>query len=220
VTYVVDWPKLAEALDMACEIRNMTLRDVADELRIAPSGLTRMRQGKHLSTDAVAGLVAWLYPQRIPIWIKGGAVRCCDLHNARCEPPSELCCGDCSEATHPNHPPDTPCVLRAHAREDPITDPSTTDIDPYRRIEQQPDGNLTAADAAADRCYLTDLLITQCGHCKGLQTVEQQASNELRPGPPFTSRYDGTCSSCGIEFWPGEMIRADGAGGWLAECCS
>lgn len=70
MTHVVDWPKLAEALDMACEIRDASLRDVALELGISPSGLTRMRQGKHLSADAVAALVAWLYPQRIPTWIK------------------------------------------------------------------------------------------------------------------------------------------------------
>jgi hypothetical protein len=42
---------------------------------------------------------------------QGGAVRCCDLHNVHCEPPSELCCGDCPEAAHPNHPPGTRCVL-------------------------------------------------------------------------------------------------------------
>ena len=28
---------------------------------------------------------------------------CCDLHNRNCEPPSELCCFDCTEAVHPDH---------------------------------------------------------------------------------------------------------------------
>lgn len=35
---------------------------------------------------------------------------CCDLHNQHCEP-SELCCHQCTEANHPNHPPGTSCVL-------------------------------------------------------------------------------------------------------------
>ena len=29
--------------------------------------------------------------------------RCCDMHNAHCEPPSELCCGDCTEIHHGMH---------------------------------------------------------------------------------------------------------------------
>jgi len=29
---------------------------------------------------------------------------CCDLHNQHCEPPSELCCGDCTEASHDTFP--------------------------------------------------------------------------------------------------------------------
>ncbi|HEV2376223.1 MAG TPA: hypothetical protein VGS19_29140 [Streptosporangiaceae bacterium] len=29
---------------------------------------------------------------------------CCDLHGRNCEPPGDLCCGECTEANHPNHP--------------------------------------------------------------------------------------------------------------------
>ncbi|MCK9898137.1 hypothetical protein [Frankia sp. AgB32] len=36
---------------------------------------------------------------------------CCDLHNQHCEPPSELCCHDCTEARHPQHPEGATCVL-------------------------------------------------------------------------------------------------------------
>lgn len=68
--HVVDWPKLAEAIEMACDIRDMSLRDVAERIGISPSGLTRLRQGKHLEADDLAALVAWLYPQRIPHWIR------------------------------------------------------------------------------------------------------------------------------------------------------
>jgi hypothetical protein len=70
MTHRVNWAALADALDMACEIRDVSLRDVATEIGISPSGLTRLRQGLHLSADGVATLVAWLYPQRIPHWIE------------------------------------------------------------------------------------------------------------------------------------------------------
>jgi transcriptional regulator with XRE-family HTH domain len=66
----VDWAKIADALEMACEIRNVSLRDVALEIGISPSGLTRLRQGQHLNADGLAALVAWLYPQRIPHWVR------------------------------------------------------------------------------------------------------------------------------------------------------
>ncbi|WBB94113.1 hypothetical protein [Verrucosispora sp. WMMC514] len=36
---------------------------------------------------------------------------CCDLHNANCEPPADLCCRGCTEAAHPEHPRGVPCVL-------------------------------------------------------------------------------------------------------------
>lgn len=36
---------------------------------------------------------------------------CCDLHSTFCEPPSELCCGSCTEAEHPLHPAGFVCVL-------------------------------------------------------------------------------------------------------------
>ncbi len=36
---------------------------------------------------------------------------CCDLHNKNCEPPSELCCNGCTEASHPHHRRGERCVL-------------------------------------------------------------------------------------------------------------
>jgi hypothetical protein len=32
--------------------------------------------------------------------VTAGDAVCCDLHGRNCEPPSELCCGDCTEARH------------------------------------------------------------------------------------------------------------------------
>lgn len=68
--HVVDWVKLVDGVEMACEIRDVSLQEVADAIGISASGLTRLRQGKHLEADGLAALVAWLYPQRIPHWIK------------------------------------------------------------------------------------------------------------------------------------------------------
>ena len=31
------------------------------------------------------------------------AVPCCDLHNRNCEPPGDLCCGECTEYHHGLH---------------------------------------------------------------------------------------------------------------------
>jgi hypothetical protein len=33
-----------------------------------------------------------------------GEIPCCGSHNEHCEPPSELCCRDCPEATHVSFP--------------------------------------------------------------------------------------------------------------------
>lgn len=68
--HAVDWEWVAEALALACVVRGMTMREVAGEIGIPASGLTRLRQGKHLSADALAALMAWLFPTQIPLWIK------------------------------------------------------------------------------------------------------------------------------------------------------
>lgn len=46
--------------------------------------------------------------------------QCCELHNANCEPPSELCCQWCSEAAHPDHPPGVVCVLEQARAGEPL----------------------------------------------------------------------------------------------------
>jgi hypothetical protein len=38
---------------------------------------------------------------------------CCPDHGIHCEPPSELCCEECTEAQHPQHPAGVVCVLDA-----------------------------------------------------------------------------------------------------------
>lgn len=68
----VDWTKITEDMHMACLRRRVSLRDIASEIGVSPSGLTRLRQGQHLSADGLAALVAWLYPDAVPAWITTG----------------------------------------------------------------------------------------------------------------------------------------------------
>lgn len=73
------------------------------------------------------------------------------------------------------------------------------------------------------RCDLTDLVTTECAHCrKTPDPFAQPAATRRRNGfvgPPITAQYPGKCA-CGEQFSAGEPIRADGDGGWLAGCCS
>lgn len=68
--HAVDWDRIADSVEMACQIRGVSLRDISEAVGISPSGLTRLRQGKHLSADGLAALVAWLFPRDVPFWIK------------------------------------------------------------------------------------------------------------------------------------------------------
>lgn len=68
--YVVDWDRIADSLEMACQIRGVSLREAADTVGVSPSALTRLRQGKHLSADGLASLTAWLFPKDVPFWFK------------------------------------------------------------------------------------------------------------------------------------------------------
>lgn len=39
------------------------------------------------------------------------------------------------------------------------------------------------------------------------------------PGPWFMASYPGKCSGCFAPFSEGDLIRADGEGGWEAQYC-
>ena len=54
-----------------------------------------------------------------------GGLPCCDLHGRNCEPPSELCCGGCTEVQHPGHTDGSICSAPDVWRS-PITTPSLT----------------------------------------------------------------------------------------------
>lgn len=75
-THRVVWSKLWDSLEMAMDIRDMSMRDVAGIIGVSPSSLTRLKQGHALEGDALASLVAWLFPSRVPTWVdtrSGGA---------------------------------------------------------------------------------------------------------------------------------------------------
>lgn len=67
------------------------------------------------------------------------------------------------------------------------------------------------------RCALTDLLVDQCAHCRGIPDPEP-----LRLRPAFSAQYAGDCHVCGLAYPEGERIRAatvDGETVYVAECC-
>jgi hypothetical protein len=68
----------------------------------------------------------------------------------------------------------------------------------------------------AERCERTELLVDQCAHCRG---VTEPAPARTVLGPWFPAGYPGWCSGCGQVFGQGDMIRADGCGEYLADCC-
>lgn len=69
------------------------------------------------------------------------------------------------------------------------------------------------------RCALTELRITECGHCKGLRSAEEEARGERTHRTRFRAHHPGYCASCDTEFAAGELIRSDGHGGFVGDGC-
>jgi hypothetical protein len=70
--------------------------------------------------------------------------------------------------------------------------------------------------AAGDRCELTDLLVSDCAHCRGI-AEERPIDPEL--GPWFAAAYPGHCARCSFPIRVGNTIRADGHRGYLCQEC-
>jgi hypothetical protein len=66
------------------------------------------------------------------------------------------------------------------------------------------------------RCDMTDLFVSQCGHCR--PPVEEPPP-ELDCGPWFTAKLDGRCSLGEEQVRPGDRIRSDGEVGYLCRSC-
>lgn len=71
MSHAVDWPKLVEHISVAQRHRGLSDRAMAETLGLpAYSTLSRLRHGQQVSADTLATLVAWLYPNEIPAWIR------------------------------------------------------------------------------------------------------------------------------------------------------
>lgn len=66
----VDWARVGQALELCREIQGVSLREVSRQTGIPASGLVKLRNGGHLSADALACLVGWMFPHSYPTWIK------------------------------------------------------------------------------------------------------------------------------------------------------
>ena len=56
------------------------------------------------------------------------AARCCDLHGRNCEPPSELCCENCTEARHAGWTDDRGTQRFGHPRGEKCSSPDLSDM--------------------------------------------------------------------------------------------
>lgn len=92
--------------------------------------------------------------------------------------------------------------------------------------EDNPDGIHPSLD---ERCPLTELLVDECAHCRKLPDAEVDDDPFDDPAPPrragqaaswFRAAYPGACSSCGDGFDEGDVIRADGEGGYEMRDCT
>lgn len=88
----------------------------------------------------------------------------------------------------------------------------------------------------ADYCEFSGLLADSCAHCKhgmsilppvagqddrdwhGPQPGRGQHDAPLAPGRWFAAQWPGFCSG-DHPIAPGDMLRADGTGGWECENC-
>lgn len=66
----VDWVKLARDLYATCRERHTTLTAAGDAMGISTTELSKLRRGTPLSAAGLACLLAWLYPEDIPDWIR------------------------------------------------------------------------------------------------------------------------------------------------------
>jgi hypothetical protein len=98
----------------------------ADTLRALIRGrhvVVEVTIGAHVAESDVIWLRELIRAERPMVGIEAPAdgtqvelvAACCDMHNIHCEPPSELCCGRCTEVGHGifGHTDGTACVLDA-----------------------------------------------------------------------------------------------------------
>jgi hypothetical protein len=67
---------------------------------------------------------------------------------------------------------------------------------------------------AVERCDYSDLIKTECAHCKGYK----EPPPPIVEGPSFVAQYDGFCHECGDRILPGEKIKRSGENYSHANC--
>jgi hypothetical protein len=65
------------------------------------------------------------------------------------------------------------------------------------------------------RCDLSDLPVDQCA-CR-VHGPAETPSDGPPPGLLFEAKFPGRCTSCGERIEPGDLITADGRGGYICE---
>lgn len=73
---------------------------------------------------------------------------------------------------------------------------------------------------ADTRCDVTDLIATQCAHCRPAPAEPERSTSPGDYGHVFTARYPGVCSEGGDRIHEGDLIRYCGYEGAYAhdEC--
>jgi len=66
------------------------------------------------------------------------------------------------------------------------------------------------------RCERSELLVSQCAHCKGLDKAE---TFEYVVEQKMLAKYPGACSACGDRVIPGETTIGLSEDGWVCEGC-
>lgn len=91
---------------------------------IRPSIEARIEASSLGTPDAVAMRTRTSPEQARRVVARAHGAPCCDLHGRNCEPPSELCCWRCSEASHDmfpiRHGDGTVCVLEEQGDHEPL----------------------------------------------------------------------------------------------------
>jgi hypothetical protein len=101
-------------------------------LGIYPRG-TEIRYLPHIDMRTVDGSCApWLASQADLLaddWAEViDEARCCDMHNRNCEPPSELCCENCTEARHAGWTDERGSLRHGHPRGEACSNPDLSGV--------------------------------------------------------------------------------------------
>lgn len=73
---------------------------------------------------------------------------------------------------------------------------------------------------AEARCDRSDLLVSQCGHCRGYDYYPYDRVDRVDVGVVIKAQYAGKCAQCGKHYPEGTTIGHANDVGWVSmECC-